>query len=70
MKDRNANRLSEYPDSIYAHRADVFTTASRSFADPVPRADRILQIRSAMDRGCYRIPTHILTACIMFEMLQ
>jgi hypothetical protein len=70
MKDRDANRMSEYPDSIYAHRSDVVTITSRSFADQMPRADRILQIRSAMDRGCYRIPTHVLTACLMFEMLQ
>jgi len=52
-----------------AGKSDVFNI-SRAFADQVPRADRMLQIKSALDRGCYRVPTHVLTACLMFEMLQ
>jgi len=55
---------------MHGNRPELLTTISRDFADQLPRADRLLQIRSALESGCYRIPTHVLTACLMFEMLQ
>jgi len=55
---------------MYASKPDVLTTTTRLFADQVPRADRILQIQTALERGTYRIPSHVLSAYLMFEMIQ
>jgi len=55
---------------MYASKPDVLTTTTRLFADQVPRADRILQIQTALERGTYRLPTHGLSACLMFQMNQ
>jgi len=68
MTERIAARCAE--NDRGRKRLDRLFLAPRAFADQIPRQDRTIQLRSAIERGCYRIPAHVLAACLMLEMLQ
>ena len=68
MNEGNAAQNAE--TSLDRRTSDTLFLVPRVFADQVPADDRRLQLRSAIERGRYRIPTHVLAACLMFEMLH